>query len=249
MKELLHAFAMTQSMFCAIPCPWRLWDEKARGKMLLFLPLVGLEIGALWYGLWYLAGFLALPNLLRGLLLAAFPFVVTGFIHLDGFMDVTDAVKSCRNLERRREILKDPHVGSFAVIGCCLLLLTQFALAASLDDSPGLGVLILVPVVSRCCSALAVTALRPMSTSQYAAQEKPKSHLWILGLLLTGTLAAGFLLWGCHGWALIGCLGGDGLALYRGRSSLGGMNGDIAGYALTLGELCALAVCVLVPRF
>ena len=32
------------------------------------------------------------------------------------------------------------------------------------------------------------------------------------------------------------------LALHRGYRSLEGMNGDIAGYALTIGELCAVAV-------
>ena len=42
-------------------------------------------------------------------------------------MDVTDAVKSWRDLEKRRAILKDSHVGSFAVIGLCLLMLSQFA--------------------------------------------------------------------------------------------------------------------------
>ena len=54
MKSYLHAFAMCQSMFCAIPCPWKLWDEKARDKMLLALPWVGLEIGALWAALAWL---------------------------------------------------------------------------------------------------------------------------------------------------------------------------------------------------
>ena len=51
MKTYLCAFAMCQSMFCAIPFPGRLWDEKARGKMLLFLPVVGLEIGLVWAAL------------------------------------------------------------------------------------------------------------------------------------------------------------------------------------------------------
>ena len=51
MKSYFHAFAMCQSMFCAIPFPGNLWDEKARDKMLLFLPLVGLEMGAIWAAL------------------------------------------------------------------------------------------------------------------------------------------------------------------------------------------------------
>ena len=233
---------MCQSMFCALPCPWKLWDEKARGKMLLFLPLVGLELGFLWAGLAWLCGKLCLPPLVRALLLSAYPYAVTGFLHLDGFLDVTDAVKSCRDLPRRREILKDSHVGAFAVIGCVLLLLSQFALFASALETANFWILLFIPVVSRCCSALAVTALRPMSTSQYAALKKPLSHIWVFSLLLLAALAGSFLLCGRYGFAAAACAAGYGLALWRGFRSLDGMNGDVSGYALTVGELCAVAV-------
>ena len=242
MKTFLHAFAMCQSMFCAIPCPWKVWDEQARGKMLLFLPLVGLEIGLIWVILAQICRLFALPALVVGLILAVYPYLVTGFLHLDGFMDVTDAVKSWRDLERRREILKDSHVGSFAVINLVLLVVAQFALFSSAADEADSLILLFVPAVSRCCSALAVTGLKPMSTSQYANREKQTSHLIVTALLLCVFVTAGFLLCGKYGFALLGCLAGYGLALRRGYRSLEGMNGDISGYALTLGELCAVAV-------
>ena len=237
---------MCRSMFCAIPCFWRVWDEKARDKMLLFLPVVGLEIGAIWALLAWLCRYLALPALVQGAVLGAYPFVVTGFIHLDGFMDVTDAVRSCRDLARRREILKDSHVGSFAVIGIVLLALCQTALFASARAAASLRTLVLLPAVSRCGSALAVTVLRPMSTSQYAAQKKPKSHIIILCAQLAVYLAAGFLAGWKTGLALCGCLAGYALALRKAFRSLDGMNGDISGYALTFSELCGAAVWALI---
>ena len=49
-----------------------------------------------------------------------------------------------------------------------------------------------------------------------------------------------------YGFALVGCLVGYGLALLRAYKSLDGMNGDISGYALTIGELCAVAVYALI---
>jgi adenosylcobinamide-GDP ribazoletransferase len=245
MKTYLHAFAMCQSMFCSIPAP-QLWDEKATDKMLLFLPIVGLEIGILWAALAWGCQWLQLPALVKGLILAVYPYIVTGFLHLDGYMDVTDAVKSWRDLERRRAILKDSHVGSFAVIGIVLLVIAQFAMLASAPVDADFHILIFVPAVSRCCSALAVTGLKPMSTSQYADQQKPKSHIVTVVLMLISFLAAGFLLGGKHGFALVGCLVGYGLALLRAYRSLEGMNGDIAGYALSIGELCAVAVYALV---
>ena len=245
MKTYLHAFAMCQSMFCAIPAP-QIWDEKAKDKMLLFLPIVGLEIGLIWAGIVWFCRFLQLPTLVTGLILCAYPYLVTGFIHLDGYMDVTDAVKSWRCLERRREILKDSHVGSFAVIGIVLLMIAQFALFASAPETANCLVFIFVPAGSRCCSALAVTGLKPMSTSQYADQKKPKSHMVVLTIMLAVFLAAGFLLCGKYGFALIGGLVGYGLALLRAYKSLDGMNGDISGYALTIGELCVVAVYALI---
>ena len=243
MKTSLHAFIMCQSMFCAIPAP-QLWDEKARDNMLLFLPIVGLEIGAIWAGLGWLCRWLDLPAMVTALILSAYPYIVTGFLHLDGYMDVTDAVKSWRSLERRREILKDSHVGSFAVIGVVLLMLSQFALFASADIN--CLVLLFIPAVSRCCSALAVTGLKPMATSQYAHQKKPRAHLVVLIGMLCAFFAAGFLFCGNAGFSLLGCLAGYGLALRRAYKSLDGMNGDISGYALTLGELAAVAVYALI---
>jgi cobalamin synthase len=40
---------------------------------------------------------------------------LTGAIHVDGFLDTCDAAFSGASPERRREILKDPHHGSFAI--------------------------------------------------------------------------------------------------------------------------------------
>ena len=245
MKIYLHAFAMCQSMFCSIPAP-QIWDEKAKDRMLLFLPIVGLEIGAIWAGLAWLCRLLNLPSMITALVLSAYPYIVTGFLHLDGYMDVTDAVKSWRDLERRREILKDSHVGSFAVIGIVLLMLAQFAFFASAPAGTNFLILIFVPAVSRCCSSLAVTGLKPMSTSQYADQKKPKSHMVALTVMLCIFLGAGFMLCGKYGFALIGGIVGYALALHRGYKSLDGMNGDISGYALTIGELCAVAVYALI---
>ena len=244
MKTYLNAFWMCQSMFCAIPAP-QIWDENARDKMLLFLPIVGLELGILWAAFGWLCRFLGLPELVTALVLTVWPWVSTGFLHLDGYMDVTDAVKSCRSPERRREILKDPHVGSFAVIGIVLLVLAQFVCFASVESDTSLWGLVFVPAVSRCCSALAVTALPSMSTSQYADQKKPRGHIAILTAMLFVFLTAAGLLCGKYALILAAVLAGYGMTLRRGYRSLGGMNGDIAGAALTVAEFCAAGALML----
>lgn len=208
--------------------------------MLLFLPLVGLEIGFLWAFAGYLAALSALPKTITAVVMTALPFVLTGYIHLDGFMDVTDAVGSCRDLSKRREILKDPHVGSFAVIGCVLLMLFQFGCFLSVKS--GYGILLFLPAVSRCCSALAISVLKPMSTSQYACRETDFSRVATLTAMLLCFTAAGFALFGNYGFVLLGCILASAVSIMKAYRNLDGMNGDISGYAITMGELCGVAV-------
>ena len=81
-----------------------------------------------------------------------------------------------------------------------------------------------------------------MSTSQYAERKKNQTHIALVLAMLLIVTAAGFLLFGKYGFALVGCLAGCALALRRGYRSLRGMNGDIAGYSLTLGELAGVAL-------
>lgn len=237
MKLWLYGLGMCQSMFCALPFPWHGWEEKARGKMLQCLPFIGLEIGLCWYAAVWLCGHFGLPGSLRGLVVCAVPYLLTGFMHLDGFMDVTDAVRSYRSLERRREILKDSHVGSFAVIGVALVLLAQYAAGVDLPHVWS-STLILIPVVSRCCSVLAIQILPPMTTSQYAAMEK--KQILMPTLMLIAAFGGGFWM-GIHsGVSLLVTAAGYGLALRRVYKSLQGMNGDISGYSLTLAELAGI---------
>lgn len=249
MKKLLRACVMCFSMFCAIPSPFHVWDDEARPLMTLFLPFVGAWIGILWTGCAFLLRLIGLPALVSGAVLCAFPFVVTGGMHMDGFLDVTDAVKSWRDPDERRRILKDPNVGSFAVIAGILLVMTQFALLSSLREDANLFALTLIPVVSRTVAGLCVTVLRPLSVSEYAGtyrQGVKRSHIVWFAVLLAAAAAAGFLLLGRAGFVTPAVLLGYLWYLTRGVRSLGGMSGDISGYALTFGELCGIAVFALV---
>ena len=122
MKKWLTGFSMCWGMFCAIPNPVRRWDEGCYRQMLLCLPFFGGMLGLIWAGIGFLLVRISAPGPVFALCMTAAPWCLTGFIHLDGFMDCSDAVLSRRDRARRIEILKDPHVGSFAVI--CLVLLT-----------------------------------------------------------------------------------------------------------------------------
>ena len=183
MSEWLDGFSMAWGMFLAIPCPLRRWNEKAREKMLVCLPLVGLAVGGIWLGLYLLLRHAAIGGL-YAFLMAALPWLVTGFMHLDGYMDVCDAVLSRRELATRQRILKDSHCGAFAVIGMVLLALCQWSVFLSGSADESLWGLLLIPVATRACAGLAVLKLRPMGTSQYAAMGRHGGYAAALAVLL-----------------------------------------------------------------
>lgn len=242
MKDWIYGFFMAWGMFLALPCPLKIWNERARSKMVCCLPLVGLVVGGVWVLAAYAGRFLPPP--VGGLLIAAAPWLATGFLHLDGFMDVCDAVLSRRDLPRRQEILKDSHCGAFAVIGMVLLALGQWSMAMAKEEIPLLP-LLLIPVASRACAALAVLTLAPMGTSQYAAMTgKRAPYVVFAAVVMAAAAVVPLALWGSL--APLAAALGYWLAVWYADRQLGGMSGDVSGFSLTLGELCGLAVLTLV---
>ena len=249
MKKYLRALLMSFTMFTAVPLPFHRWDDEARPQMTLFLPVVGAFVGGLWTLLAFVLRWLSLPALVSGAALCAFPFLITGGIHMDGFLDVTDAVKSWRDLEERRRILKDPHVGSFAVLFAILLILAQFALFASAKETAAPFSLLLIAVVSRTLAALCVTVLRPMETSEYAGVYRKGikiSHVIVFSALMAAAVALGFVFLGEYGFCSLAVIAGYLLLLQRAFRSLKGMSGDVSGYAMTFAELCGIAIYALI---
>ena len=140
-------------------------------------------------------------------------------------------------------------MGSFAVLGAALLFMAQFALFAAAKEDANLFALLLIAVVSRCVAALAVTVLRPMATSEYAGVYRKGvkiSHIVILSAVLLITVALGFVFLGKYGFVSMAVMAGYGLFLLRAFRSLNGMSGDVSGYAMTIAELCGIAVFALI---
>lgn len=250
MKLFIYGFFMAWGMFLAIPCPFRRWDEAARGRMLGFLPLIGLIVGAIWATAARLCTALNLPSAVRALILCALPWLVTGFLHLDGFMDVCDAVLSRRDLETRQRILKDSHCGSFAVICMILLAAAQWSLFFSFEsfDFKTLLTLAVLPACTRACSGIAVQTLKPMQTSQYSGAVRSAASVVSLFVQLSLFLVFPPLLCGKVGFAPIAAVVVYWICILRKKKQLGGMNGDISGFSLTLAELAGIAALLLFGR-
>jgi adenosylcobinamide-GDP ribazoletransferase len=249
---VVRAIVTAFSFFSAIPMPYLEWDDANMRYMMAAFPLVGLVIGALWW-LWGQASFAAsFGAMLRGVGFALVPVLVTGGIHLDGMADVIDAQSSHASPERKREILKDPHVGSFAIIGTCSYLMAFAALASELNAAQ-LPALTCIPIVSRCLSGLVTVTLRTSKSEGMLAAEQASADARVVRLVLACawvaatayllvTAPAAALLATVASWAVVASV------WHLAKTQFGGMSGDLAGYLLQMVELAMLAALVVNGR-
>ena len=63
---------------------------------------------------------LVFPTWVAGMVTLVVWVFLTGGLHLDGLADCCDGLLASTAVERRLEIMKDPHVGAFGVIGAGL---------------------------------------------------------------------------------------------------------------------------------
>ncbi len=244
---------MTFTMFSAVPMPQIEWKKENMRYMLCALPLVGVVIGAclcLWA---WIAEKLRLGAFLYAVGLTLLPAILSGGIHVDGFLDTADALSSHAAPEKKREILKDSHTGAFAVIFAVGYFLLYAALCAETQISVRAALLLgLTHVFARAVGALASTAFpgngsAGLLTTFRDAAVKRASAVLIVWLVLCGAA----LVWlapigGSVAVALaLACL----LYLYfMSRREFGGMSGDLAGFCITLTELMMLLGYVFAER-
>jgi adenosylcobinamide-GDP ribazoletransferase len=103
------------------------WNPKTISWCLRLFPFIGLLIGSISVlQAWVLTEFSPVSILIIAFWFMFFQIALTGGLHLDGFMDSSDAFFSYRSRERRLEIMEDPRVGSFAVLSILFLLAFRF---------------------------------------------------------------------------------------------------------------------------
>ncbi len=253
-KLAYSALCAAFSTFSSLPVPKFKWVDKISSLMLPLFPIVGLLIGVFWRFAISLLIFVEMPIMLKTAFFCVIPIILTGFFHLDGFMDVADAVLSRRDLDKKREILKDSHVGSFAVLSSILYFLFYFSVGFSLLSASSTGLLLvifnIIPVFSRCMCAIYLLSLPLMSQNGYAAMyretARKKQIVWLFLILIacfvTCALFAGII-------GILVLLSGfafGSLVYILVCTSLKGVNGDVSGCALVVTELvCLIALAFL----
>jgi adenosylcobinamide-GDP ribazoletransferase len=200
-------------------------SEAPGAGALAALPFVGIVLGAIAGTLGWLASMILPPALAVVVALAA-GIVLTGAIHLDGFLDSCDALFASVAPERRREILKDPRHGTYALAGLAIIVPAMLAALAAIPAAAWPWSLAFCAGAARVVAVL--NALRvPYArdgASARAFEQRPNlvviaagallsaaccwSHPWYALLLLPGA-AASLALGAWCGRRLDGVLAGD----------------------------------------
>ncbi|MCR2805528.1 adenosylcobinamide-GDP ribazoletransferase [Paenibacillus soyae] len=130
----LHAQAVIAALqfLTRLPVPVQVPFEKpVLSRSVIYFPLAGALIGC---ALWLASELLdwALPPWPAAIILVSLWVLLTGGLHLDGWMDTADGVLSHRPRDRMLEIMKDSRVGAMGVIAAVLLLLLKTSVIAEL---------------------------------------------------------------------------------------------------------------------
>jgi adenosylcobinamide-GDP ribazoletransferase len=119
---------MNLQFFTAIPIALEIpMDKEHLRKAVQTFPLLGLFQGIIYSLLLYVfLVFTPFSHLAVAFLLWLSTILLTGGIHLDGWMDASDAYFSYQDQEKRIEIMKDPRTGAFGVLSIIILLSCRF---------------------------------------------------------------------------------------------------------------------------
>lgn len=246
--RLLRSACIALSMYTRLPVPQFPWKDEDLQYAICFFPLAGALTSAVLYCWLIAAEWLGLPSAARCILASLLPLLLTGGIHADGFMDTSDALQSFGGRERRLEILKDPHIGAFAVIRFLCLAGIYLSAVFCLKE-PAYLPWACSFFFSRALSAFAAVRWKKAkpegSLNRFAAEgAAERASAVILAEILCGGLLmirAGIL----QGIAAAAA-GLLSMAYYR-RMSLkefGGITGDLAGWFICVCEtsmVCAMA--------
>lgn len=276
-KQIIKSFIVAFSLYSKLPMPRFVWNSSDMKYHFVFFPFVGALIGVFEFLLKVLQIKLGFGALLYLCAASALPLLVTGGIHFDGFMDTTDALCSYAPKEKKLEILKDPHIGAFSVIGAAVYFLLLLGFGSEIKSFSALICVCFPFVFSRILSALGVLFLPKAKKDGMAKTESENSskRTVIIILILEFVVFSGFMIFILtkavqiseprllnlrKSWWLslskplsvfLALAVSSAVTIFTAKKNFGGITGDIAGFFVCVSELLcviAVSVCEIISR-
>lgn len=239
MKNALFGLVLALQFLTRIPIPIASpWTPETRRWAVRAYPLVGLLIGSVLVLLAF--AMQNVPAPITALALLSLWVALSGGLHLDGVMDIADALGSNQPLTRRWEIIKDPQIGSFGMLALVFLLAWKGVLLwALLTYQAPLWWLLVVPALGR-WAGVALLVLTPCAQQKGLAWSWQQSlsgqevALALVPLALMALLAPSLVLIGLAAAVFVALSRVFMLRLFN------GINGDMVGATIEGGELWLL---------
>jgi adenosylcobinamide-GDP ribazoletransferase len=215
-------------------------DMRAVAESQAWFPAIGLLIGLVLLAIDRLAT-KALPEPSVDVILIVALGAITGGLHLDGLADVADGFFGGGARERRLQIMRDPHAGTFAIIAVVSVLALKWAGLAALPSSVRVEAIVLAPCVARFAMLVTIAAF-PYARAEGIGldfHERASPAPVIIGAATAAVAAIALL--GVGGIYLVAFAAGCGLAVgaYSTRQ-IGGVTGDVYGATVEIAEALTL---------
>lgn len=203
--------------------------------------MIGVVTGAVMYLAGWLLDKTSVGGLFRGVVFTLIPIMITGGIHMDGFMDTMDALGSWGDREKKLEILKDSHAGAFAILGMGCYLMWSMAVWSELPAEV-LRVCCVSFVLSRALSGFSVVTFPAARNSGLLKMFQDGAQKKVVRITMCLYVAAAVIMMAVmNARAMTGAVTGVMIAfLYYivvSRKQFGGVTGDLAGFFLETAEL------------
>lgn len=247
--NLLQSMFIAFSMYSKIPVPGVEWQEKNMKYAMCFFPLIGAVIGICIYAVGTLLFYCGVGKFFFSAVMTLLPILITGGIHMDGYMDTMDALGSYGDREKKLAILKDSHAGAFAILGLGGYLLWNAAVWSEAKEEL-LPVIACGYVLSRALSGLSVVTIPAARDSGLVKTFQDGAHKQRVRAVMAVWMAAaavGLLYFHPAAGAAALLCAVIVFFYYRHICSrqFGGITGDLAGYFLQVCELAMLTGIVL----
>mgnify|MGYP003469351719 FL=1 len=238
----MNSLLLALQFFTIIPVKKNLPMEKRQiTGMYTVFPLVGAGIGAVAS----LALYFEWSSLMTAFVIVSLGILLSGGLHMDGFIDTSDAFFSYRDLKKRMEILDDPRVGAFGVMAIVLLIVGKVIIIAEVLSSESFHwiFIMIIPVLSRIVLVTLFSTTVNAKESGLAHFFKQKIHIPLLLPLTACSLFIAICLIGLTTYWLIAITILSVLVVfscvYRSWTlkNFGGITGDLLGASLELTEV------------
>ncbi|WP_040978227.1 adenosylcobinamide-GDP ribazoletransferase [Oceanobacillus jeddahense] len=163
-------------------------------------PLLGLLQGSIYAAFLYvLQSFTPFTDLIITLFLWLLLIMLSGGIHLDGWIDTSDAYFSYKSPEKRLEIMKDPRIGAFGVLSVIVFLFTRFIVLYELIQARETTILlfiVLIPFFGKMLLGVFLQMLPPARKDGMASFfQQGKNNLLYLMYLIYLVVIGIFIFW------------------------------------------------------